>query len=75
VIGNDRDVMRAGWAIVSQGPDIAPGVVVRVEYGLNPLEALANLPWAAQEEILSYRHLTAVPDDAPDNSWPPKEGL
>lgn len=76
VIDNDRNVMRAGWAIVSQGPDVVPGVVVRVQYGLNPLEALAHLSWEMQEEILSYRHLSVVSDEpVTDNSWPPKNGL
>lgn len=75
IIGNDRDVMRGGWAIVSQGPDVAPGVVVRVQYGLDDIEALAHLPWEMQEEILSFRHLAVVADPVPDNSWPPKDGL
>lgn len=76
VIGNDRDVQRASWAIVSQGPTVAPGVVIRVQWGLKEDEALAHLPWAMQGEILGFnRHLEPVPDIEDDNSWPPKEGL
>jgi hypothetical protein len=76
IIDNDRNVMRSAWTIVSQGPGVAPGALVRVQYGLNALEALAHLPWEMQEEILTYRHLAVVPDEpVADNSWPPKEGL
>lgn len=74
LIGNDRDVISASWTIVSQGADIAPGVLVRLEWGLNPLESVRHLPKQLFDEVMGYRHLHLVtPITQSDNSWPPKD--
>lgn len=74
LIGNDRDVLHGAWTIVSQGPNVTPGVVLRIHWGLNPLESVRILPEELQQEIMGYRHLTLLEDDNPvsDNAWPPR---
>lgn len=74
LIGNDRDVLRVQGITVAQGPEVIPGVVVRIEWDIDSTDALRLLPKEIELELLGYRHLTLVRERPKelDNEWPPR---
>jgi Holliday junction resolvase RusA-like endonuclease len=77
LIGNDRDVVRICSYCVEQGPDVTPGVVIRIRWGIPKGEHMDILPNHIRDELLSYRHLSLAqpaPEQA-SNAWPPEGEL
>lgn len=70
LIDNDRNVRDVRSVIVAQGPDVKPGVIIKMSHWEG--SDLHEIPTFVMSEYLrSHEH----PVESNDNSWPPTGGF
>lgn len=72
LLTNDREVRRARWEIVQQGPEVASAVVFWIRWGSTPYGLQHLMPDGMPEEILSRVALFSAHQPLADNTWPPR---
>lgn len=69
-IDNDRNVIRASSTIIEQGPDVEPGVIIYLRWGVEDDDrSFVKIPQEATMELARIQTAPAAPDS---NVWPPR---